>query len=588
MMRKFQEQQRSFSESQGLVLDDYADCEEEIHSCCLCRETDGAGMGFCSFAFRNSLIARAAQTNAPDGVTLNSHQLTSSDFPTLSSCGHTMHESCLEKYRSSITSERQQSRELIRPNEFACPMCRALCNVLLPIPSDDDPVSLERFNEAIRLAPSSRTSQFEILRDSLAGVCSSHEFESRLGLVGFSTAASEVGPASSSGHSSSVGGVIHALWHLLITAARTELPREGQSEPLQDMFLQGLAVGASRAVVEGSTARVEAYFREVWPTVCFQAVVSAVIHSQRTNDGPDDVLLRSEALLGQLAGWQLGSDASGELAAVAGFVIPFLRQVAVLSFHEHPGDDSERLFEYWNVPRTYDEESEGSLHDGNVLSDQEAQGALVEVDAWCALFGWPPLSSVTKPPSPQLRDLVSSCLSASEMISPLASPMALRTSLLPARFEDALAGSLSATCSICGKQPRATAMCMLCGDIMCVGSEGRSEGRIPEVLEHMRRCGRVLSDGEVGSAAQPWLVFVAVDAALFAVRDTPFDISGAVAGTFIPSPYVDKYGEEDIGFKRGRPLMLDSSRMQAVEHLWASAGGEQVLLRQLGSNLYRL
>jgi E3 ubiquitin-protein ligase UBR2 len=38
---------------------------------------------------------------------------------------------------------------------------------------------------------------------------------------------------------------------------------------------------------------------------------------------------------------------------------------------------------------------------------------------------------------------------------------------------------------------------------------------------------------------------------------------------YYPSPYVDAYGEEDVGLRRARPLTLDSSRYRALQQLWA-------------------
>ena len=39
---------------------------------------------------------------------------------------------------------------------------------------------------------------------------------------------------------------------------------------------------------------------------------------------------------------------------------------------------------------------------------------------------------------------------------------------------------------------------------------------------------------------------------------------------FYPSPYLDAHGEEDVGLRRGRPLMLNEHRYQALTELWLS------------------
>ena len=47
----------------------------------------------------------------------------------------------------------------------------------------------------------------------------------------------------------------------------------------------------------------------------------------------------------------------------------------------------------------------------------------------------------------------------------------------------------------------------------------------------------------------------------------PFD---APFNTRYFSPYVDEYGEDDIGLRRGRPLLLSTQRWAALQYLWTS------------------
>jgi hypothetical protein len=46
------------------------------------------------------------------------------------------------------------------------------------------------------------------------------------------------------------------------------------------------------------------------------------------------------------------------------------------------------------------------------------------------------------------------------------------------------------------------------------------------------------------------------------------------------SPYVDAHGEQDLGLKRGRPLMLSAARYGQLTELWASGG----IAREVFSN----
>jgi hypothetical protein len=41
--------------------------------------------------------------------------------------------------------------------------------------------------------------------------------------------------------------------------------------------------------------------------------------------------------------------------------------------------------------------------------------------------------------------------------------------------------------------------------------------------------------------------------------------------------YLDSYGEEDRGLTRGRPLLLNQQRLQALHSLWASLGMREFL-----------
>ena len=58
-------------------------------------------------------------------------------------------------------------------------------------------------------------------------------------------------------------------------------------------------------------------------------------------------------------------------------------------------------------------------------------------------------------------------------------------------------------------------------------------------------------------------------------------VRGSRASVFL-SPYLDSHGEEDIGLQRGRPLMLNTQRFQALEALWMLHGfdSDTRILRQ--------
>lgn len=39
-------------------------------------------------------------------------------------------------------------------------------------------------------------------------------------------------------------------------------------------------------------------------------------------------------------------------------------------------------------------------------------------------------------------------------------------------------------------------------------------------------------------------------------------------GGFFPSIYLDKYGDQDIGFSRGKPLFLSLERLEELRKYW--------------------
>eukprot|EP01050_Picozoa_sp_SAG11_P043164 SAG11_NODE_20276_length_449_cov_0.728571_1_plen_119_part_00 len=52
----------------------------------------------------------------------------------LQSCGHTVHRDCLASYRAAVmTHEDADNLLYYAGGEFACPVCRQLCNCAMPI-----------------------------------------------------------------------------------------------------------------------------------------------------------------------------------------------------------------------------------------------------------------------------------------------------------------------------------------------------------------------------------------------------------------------------------------------------------------------
>jgi len=140
---------------------------------------------------------------------------------------------------------------------------------------------------------------------------------------------------------------------------------------------------------------------------------------------------------------------------------------------------------------------------------------------------------------------------------------------LPVEFETLYERVRGATCSACGVVPSDPALCLVCGLLLCAGSECcrstrptvvsrmmmRSAG---ECTRHARTCGGgtgiflLLAGSGGGGGGASCLVLVRGKRAAYG-----------------PSPYVDAHGEADVGLRRGRLLHLSAARYASLTELWA-------------------
>jgi len=70
----------------------------------------------------------------------------------ISSCGHMMHSKCLENYMDTIARDQQahSGRNYsvnVKHNEFLCPFCKNICNVLLPVVWKDKHYTIRNFED---------------------------------------------------------------------------------------------------------------------------------------------------------------------------------------------------------------------------------------------------------------------------------------------------------------------------------------------------------------------------------------------------------------------------------------------------------
>jgi hypothetical protein len=112
---------------------------------------------------------------------------------------------------------------------------------------------------------------------------------------------------------------------------------------------------------------------------------------------------------------------------------------------------------------------------------------------------------------------------------------------LPEGYDQLFSRVGAVTCSGCGKRPPSPGLCLLCGAVLCAGSDCCKTGGVGECTRHARSC---------GSGVGVFLLLHSSSVLL---------IHGALA-CYYPSPYLDVHGEEDIDLKRGRPLTLRRAR----------------------------
>ncbi|CAJ2500980.1 Uu.00g038330.m01.CDS01 [Anthostomella pinea] len=150
---------------------------------------------------------------------------------------------------------------------------------------------------------------------------------------------------------------------------------------------------------------------------------------------------------------------------------------------------------------------------------------------------------------------------------------------LPKNFDTLIEECARRRCPKTGKDLADAVVCLMCGDIFCGQSmcclmEYQEPGpdkpviRIGGAQQHMRfKC-----QGNVG-------LFINIrKCALFYLH--------RASGSFSNAPYIDKYGEVDIGLRHGRQLYLNQRRYDSmVRNMWLSHGIPSFISRKLEADI---
>ncbi|KNE67863.1 hypothetical protein AMAG_12581 [Allomyces macrogynus ATCC 38327] len=137
---------------------------------------------------------------------------------------------------------------------------------------------------------------------------------------------------------------------------------------------------------------------------------------------------------------------------------------------------------------------------------------------------------------------------------------------LPKRLEDLLKHRRGFVCTQCGTPPRDIAMCLHCGTKVCEQGFCCTVQGIGECTQHMTRCA-----GENALFVDMTRVSILV---LFRQN-----------GTFLPAPYLDPHGEPDLGFRRGRPMKISAAKVGELNRLWITHGTASLVARKIEASM---
>lgn len=162
---------------------------------------------------------------------------------------------------------------------------------------------------------------------------------------------------------------------------------------------------------------------------------------------------------------------------------------------------------------------------------------------------------------------------------------------LPWRLDELYSITRSAVCKRCDQTPSNAAICLLCGEMVCFQSfccmdNAEAEAMHGECNTHMWRlasfkpcityeCQLILFVRCGGSSGMYFLTG----------RCTVLYLHTNDAGAFASPPYLDAYGEVDLGHKRHRPQFLSSARYEELRMQWLNQSIPTIVARKLEASV---
>jgi E3 ubiquitin-protein ligase UBR2 len=197
----------------------------------------------------------------------------------------------------------------------------------------------------------------------------------------------------------------------------------------------------------------------------------------------------------------------------------------------------------------------------------DESGGPLSTEALSVYIGLPPLANVLQDINP-ITETGMGCLIQQwcqrhqhhlgpngETRSIRCSPVTRLLIELPHEYFDIVERATTAVCpNLRGETSRCPALCLVCGSIVCAQSyccATDSEGQmIGASTVHSRKC----SPG--------------VGLYLYIRECQVVLLAGEGRGCLYPAPYFDKYGETDVGLKRGNPLYLCEESYKKLQEIW--------------------
>ncbi|KAI2615709.1 hypothetical protein GGR54DRAFT_265870 [Hypoxylon sp. NC1633] len=261
------------------------------------------------------------------------------------------------------------------------------------------------------------------------------------------------------------------------------------------------------------------------------------------------------------------------------YALVFLRKTAIL-LHVHLGVD----FNSHISPVPEADELTRLTSALRLPSFDEMCTALTPLSAQ---FGWPPRTEAmikgwlhhhiikTAKPSMMEATLMESLPGSAQ----LSHPGIFELVGLPKNYDTLIEECAKRRCPKTGKDLADPIVCLMCGDIFC--------GQTMCCLMEYQEPGPDKPMMRIGGAQQHMLFRCQGNIGLFInIRKCAIFYLHRTSGSFSNAPYIDKYGEVDIGLRHGRQLFLNQKRFDSMlRSMWLSHGIPSFISRKLEADI---